>query len=197
MEPDDAALVARVVEGDHNAFAVLMRRHEDRVFSICLRLMGSRASALDATQETFLTLFRKAGQYRATAAVGTWLYRITVNTCYDQLRRERRRHAEPIPEYLDPSDPTAQDDFTSVELQPPIRRALDSLSPEFRAVVVLSDIEGYALPEVAEVLGLPVGTVKSRLFRARQRLAEQLGNLFSASEHPIRRPTQPTDTPPS
>ena len=94
---DDAALLAKVVEGDHDAFATLMRRHEDRVFAVCVRIMGNRTAALDATQETFLTLYRKASQYRATAAVGTWLYRISVNTCYDLLRKDRRRPSEAMP----------------------------------------------------------------------------------------------------
>lgn len=185
--PDDAALLARVVEGDQEAFAILMRRHEDRVFAVCLRLMGSRAAALDASQETFLTLYRKAGQYRATAAVGTWLYRITVNTCYDLLRKEKRRRSERIPEHLDPVDTAAQDPYTSVELRPSIENALAQLSPEFRSVVVLADVQGFSLPDVAQTLELPVGTVKSRLFRARRQLAAILGNLSKDSDH--QRPT--------
>jgi len=185
--PDDAALLARVAGGDHEAFATLMRRHEDRVFAVCLRLMGSRAAALDASQETFLTLYRKAGQYRATAAVGTWLYRITVNTCYDLLRKEKRRRSERIPEDLDPVDSAAQDPYTSVELRPSIEVALSQLSPEFRSVVVMADMQGFSLPEVAQTLELPVGTVKSRLFRARRQLAATLGNLSMDSDH--QRPT--------
>jgi RNA polymerase sigma-70 factor (ECF subfamily) len=181
---DDAALLARVVEGDHDAFATLMRRHEDRVFAVCLRIMGNRTSALDATQETFLTLYRKASQYRATAAVGTWLYRIGVNACYDLLRKERRRPSEAMPSYLDPADPHGEDPFTSVELRPSVEAALATLTADFRAVVTLSDIEGMSLPEVAEALNIPVGTVKSRLFRARRQLAGVLGNLSDGSEHP-------------
>ena len=181
--PDDAALLVRVVEGDHDAFATLMHRHEDRVFSVCLRIMGNRTSAFDATQETFLTLYRKANQYRATAAVGTWLYRIAVNTCYDLLRKERRRPSESMPSYLDPADPHAEDPYTSIELRPSVEAALASLTADFRAVVVLSDIEGMSLPEVAEALEIPVGTVKSRLFRARRQLAGVLGNLSDGSEH--------------
>ncbi|CAN5273247.1 sigma-70 family RNA polymerase sigma factor [soil metagenome] len=180
---DDAVLLERVAGGDHDAFSTLMRRHQDRVFSVCLRVMGNRSAAFDATQETFLTVFRKAHQYRATAAVGTWIYRIAVNACYDLLRKERRRPSEPMPDYLDPADPNAADSFTSVELAPSIAQALEKLSPEFRAVVVLSDIEGYALPDLAELLQLPLGTVKSRLFRARKQLASQLGNLLGGSEH--------------
>lgn len=181
---DDPTLLARVVKGDHEAFTVLMRRHEDRVFGVCLRLMGNRSAALDATQETFLTLYRKAGQYRGTAAVGTWLYRIAVNTCYDLLRKEKRRPLEALPDHLDPADPSSTDAFTSVELRPSVEAALATLSPEFRAVVVLSDVNAYSLPDVARVLELPVGTVKSRLFRARRQLAAVLGNLSTGPEHP-------------
>lgn len=180
---DDATLLAQVAAGDHSSFAILMQRHQDRVFSVCLRLMGSRHSALDATQETFTTLFRKADQYQGTAAVSTWLYRITVNTCYDLLRKERRRPTEAMPDYLDPADPMGDNPFTSADLRPDIERALGTLSPDFRAVVVLSDIEGYSLPDVAEALELPVGTVKSRLFRARRQLASVLGNHYPDSRH--------------
>jgi RNA polymerase sigma-70 factor (ECF subfamily) len=180
---DDAVLIERVVGGDHDAFSTLMRRHQDRIFSVCLRMMGNRSAAFDATQETFLTLFRKASQYRAGAAVGTWLYRIAINTCYDLLRRERRRPSEPLPDYLDPADPRAEDPFTAVELSAPIAAALSTLSAEFRAVVILSDIEGFGLPEVAERLEVPIGTVKSRLFRARRQLAAELGNLSGGSGH--------------
>jgi RNA polymerase sigma-70 factor (ECF subfamily) len=184
--PDDAALVARVVGGDHDAFTTLMRRHEERIFAVCLRLMGNRAAALDATQETFLALYRKAGQYRATAAVGTWLYRIAINNCYDLLRREKRRPAEAMPDFFDPADRTAEDPFTSVELRPSIEAALQELSPDFRTVVVLADIQGASLPEVAEALQVPMGTVKSRLFRARRQLGARLGNLSIDSDHQTR-----------
>ena len=181
--PDDADLLVRVVEGDHDAFTTLMHRHEDRVFAVCLRIMGSRTSALDATQETFLTLFRKANQYRANAAVGTWLYRIAVNTCYDLLRKERRRPSEAMPSYLDPADPRAQDQYTSIELRPSVEAALATLTADFRAVIILSDLEGMSLPEVADALEVPLGTVKSRLFRARRQLAVFLGNLSDGSGH--------------
>jgi RNA polymerase sigma-70 factor, ECF subfamily len=181
---EDAVLIAKVVEGDHDAFATLMRRHEDRFFSVCLRIMGNRSGALDATQETFLTLYRKASQYQATAAVGTWLYRIAINTCYDLLRKERRRPSEAMPSYLDPADPRGEDLYTSADLRPSIEAALSTLTPDFRAVVVLSDLEGMSLPEVAAALEIPVGTVKSRLFRARRQLAGVLGNLSDGSEHP-------------
>jgi len=175
--PDnDHELIGLVVEGDRDAFDQIMRNHEDRVFSVCLRIMADRDQALDATQETFLTVFRKADQFKGNSALGTWIYRIAVNTCYDQLRKSKRRRADPLPEGFEPSDPSAEEAIESAALRPEIRSALDQIPIDFRTAIVLSDIEGMSLPEVAGVLGVPVGTVKSRLFRGRRLLAQHLGN---------------------
>ena len=172
----DQELLARVVGGDHDAFNQIMRNHEDRVFSVCLRIMGNREHALDATQETFLTAFRKADQFKGNSALGTWIYRIAVNTCYDQLRKQKRRRTDPIPDHLDPTDHSAEDEVEAAGLRPEIMEALAAIPQDFRSAVVLSDIEGMGLPEVADVLGVPVGTVKSRVFRGRRLLAQELGN---------------------
>lgn len=174
--PSDTELLARAAAGDHEAFTEVMRIHEGRVFSVCLRIMGSRDRALDAVQDTFLTVFRKSGQFKGKAAVGTWIYRIAVNTCYDHLRKAKRRPADPMPDYHDPADDSAEDEVDSAGIRPDIRQALQNIPEEFRAAVVLSDMEGMSLPEVAEVLGIPVGTVKSRVFRGRRQLARLLGN---------------------
>ncbi len=170
----DARLLARVLDGDHDAFNQIMRNHEDRVFSVCLRIMGSREQALDAVQETFLTAFRKADQFKGNSALGTWIYRIAVNTCYDQLRKQKRRATEPIPEHLDPADHFAEDAMDSAALRPELQRALAALPDDFRTAVVLADIEGLGLNQVAEIVGVPVGTVKSRVFRGRRLLADAL-----------------------
>lgn len=172
----DAVLLARVADGDHDAFTEVMRAHEDRVFSVCLRIMGDREKALDATQETFLTAFRKAHQFEGKSTFGTWVYRIAVNTCYDQLRKQKRRPSEPMPDYFDPADASAQEAVEAAGIRPELQEALSSLSPEFRSAIVLSDIEGMSLPEAAETLGVPVGTMKSRVFRGRRLLAQHLGN---------------------
>jgi RNA polymerase sigma-70 factor (ECF subfamily) len=171
----DADLLARVAQGDHDAFTDVMRIHESRVFAVCLRVLGDRELALDAAQETFLTAFRKAGQFKGDSALGTWLYRIAVNTCYDMIRRSKRRPFEPMPEHLDPSDAGAEEMIESAGMRPDILRALAALPVEFRAAIVLSDVEGLALPDVALALGVPVGTVKSRVFRGRRLLARHLG----------------------
>lgn len=173
----DVELIGLVAKGQASALDELMRRHEDLVFAVCLRLMGSREAALDAAQETFLTVFRKADRYRAEAAFTTWLYRVATNTCFDLLRKAKRRRTEPIPEYHDPVDVSTVDAFTSVELKPSIEAALMSIPVDYRAAVVLSDIHGLGIAEISDALEIPAGTVKSRVFRGRRLLAEILGNI--------------------
>lgn len=172
----DAALVERYLTGDVAAFDELMRAHQDRVFGICLRMLRDREAALDATQETFIAVFRKADHFAGRSAFSTWLYRVAVNTCYDAARRRQRHRTDPMPEGFEPSDTTSEDDLAAAELRPDLERALAGVPTEFRAAVVLADVEGLALQTVADVLGVPVGTVKSRVFRGRRMLAEQLGN---------------------
>ncbi len=177
-------LIRQVARGDRDAFDELMRTHEDLIFSVCLRIMGSRDAALDATQETLLTVFRKAAQFRGDSAFTTWLYRVTTNTCYDELRKAKRRRTEPLPEFHDPVDIRVGDDLAAVESAPTIEAALAELAPDFRAAVVLSDIQGMSMAEIAEALELPIGTVKSRVFRARRQLATSLGNHRQHSRRP-------------
>ncbi|MEX0863545.1 MAG: sigma-70 family RNA polymerase sigma factor [Acidimicrobiia bacterium] len=172
---EDAQLLARVAGGDHQAFTRVMEAHEDRIFAVCLRILANRENALDATQETFLTAFRKAHQFQGNSALGTWLYRIAVNTCYDLLRKAKRRPAEPMLEHMDFADPGAEEHVISAGHRHEIMTALASLPAEFRAAVVLSDIEEMPLPEIALALGVPIGTVKSRVFRGRRLLAARLG----------------------
>lgn len=181
---EDVALLNRYLGGDIGAFDELVRAHEDRVMGICMRMMGNRDAALDAVQETFITVFRKADRYQERAAFSTWLYRVAVNTCYDQLRKAKRRRTEPLPEHTDPADRQSGDAFVSAELRPDIEDALAKTPMEFRSAVVLVDIQGLSLQQAAEILDVPVGTVKSRVFRGRKQLAKSLGNLREGSRHP-------------
>lgn len=179
----DVALIDRYLTGDIDAFNELMDAHEDRVFAICLRMMRDREAALDATQDTFLTVFRKADRFKAKAAFSTWLYRVAVNTCYDHLRRKKRKQAGQLPESYDPEDVAAGDAFEAADVRPSIETALADLSDEFRSAVVLVDLQGLSVEQAADILEVPTGTVKSRLFRARKQLARKLGNLNPDSEH--------------
>lgn len=183
--PDtDAALLRRYLAGDLRAFETLMEAHEQRVFAISLRIMRNREEALDATQETFITVLRKAAGFEGRAAFSTWLYRVAVNTCYDQLRKKRRRPTSPLPEGHEPVDRSINGLLEAVELRPAIEEALAALPEEFGSAVILADLEGLPLRRVSEILDVPLGTVKSRLFRGRRLLAEELGNLFEPDNYP-------------
>lgn len=179
---EDSQLIERYLAGSLAAFNELMAAHEDRVFGICLRIMRDRESALDAVQETFLTVYRKADKFTGESAFSTWLYRVATNTCYDQLRKLKRRAADPLPEATDPADPHSDSAFLAVELRPDLLIALATLTPDFHKAIILADMEGLPLQQVAEMLGVPVGTIKSRVFRARRQLAEALRNQTTDSE---------------
>jgi len=181
----DRGLIDRFLDGDQAAFNDLMAAHEDRVFAVCLRMLRDREAALDATQETFITVFRKVGSFAGKSAFSTWLYRVAVNTCYDSLRRQKRHRADPLPEHHDPPDRTSGDEIAAAELRPDIEPALMEVPIEFRSAIVLVDLEGLSLQDAAEALGVAVGTVKSRLFRGRRLLAESLGNLLPTRDTPI------------
>jgi RNA polymerase sigma-70 factor (ECF subfamily) len=181
----DDQLVSAFLSGEQAAFTELMERHENRIYALAWRLMGNRQDALDATQEVFLQLLRKLDRYDSRSAFSTWLYRVATNVCYDLLRRRRRQPGVSLdaePPAIE--DPRAEEPFTSVELRPELSRALGELSEEFRSVVVLHDIEQLRYSDIAEVLSIPVGTVKSRLSRGRHELAELLRNLSPDPNRP-------------
>jgi len=174
-DPSDEALLAAHLRGDRQAFGVLVRRHERRVYGLCLRLLGNREDAEDATQEAFLAALRHAASFRRTAAFSTWLYRIAVNAATDQGRRRARARSVPLleegPKQLAPVVPDATEEVAGAIA---VQAALARVPLDFRVALVLCDL--YQLPSVqaSEILGIPVGTVKSRAFRGRLALAELL-----------------------
>ncbi|MDQ4125692.1 MAG: sigma-70 family RNA polymerase sigma factor [Actinomycetota bacterium] len=168
----DEDLLRQAAAGDQSAFSALVRRHEDRVFGIAIRITGDRADALDATQDTFVSVFRQAGSFRAEAAFTTWLYRVAVNACRDLLRR-RRRLPEPtdeLPERVRPGIGTEE----VVGLRLDLARALAQLPDEYRDAVLMHDLGALPYEEIAQITGVALGTVKSRISRGRRRLAELL-----------------------
>ncbi|HEX2030657.1 MAG TPA: RNA polymerase sigma factor [Actinomycetota bacterium] len=168
--PPDEELVRRFLAGDRAAFSTLVERHERRVYNVAYRVLGRSDDAADATQDVFLTCLRKLRGFRGTSAFTTWLHRVTVNACYDALRkRGREEPAEELPDEAAGPDPADQA-VAAVDVQ----RALALVPPEFRVVLVLHDLQGVAYEEIAESLGAPLGTVKSRLHRGRVALARAL-----------------------
>ncbi|MDQ3951712.1 MAG: sigma-70 family RNA polymerase sigma factor [Actinomycetota bacterium] len=168
----DEELLERAAAGDQRAFSALVRRHEDRVFGIAIRITGDRADALDATQDTFVAVFRQAGSFRAEAAFTTWLYRVAVNASRDLLRKRRRfpEPAEELPERARPGIGTEE----TVGLRIDLARALAQLPEEYREAVVMHDLGALPYDEIARLTGAALGTVKSRISRGRRRLAELL-----------------------
>jgi RNA polymerase sigma-70 factor (ECF subfamily) len=171
-EGTDEALVRRAQRGDRAAFDQLVVRHRDRVYAVALRLTRNPADAEDALQDTFLNAYRALGRFGGRARVSTWLYRIAANASYDVISRRHGRD-QPLDdgayEPASPGDPYAQDaQRRALEL------ALAALPDEFREAVVLCDIAGLGAGEAAELLGVPAGTVKSRVFRARALLVVAL-----------------------
>src|SRR5262249_39390534 len=153
----------------------LVRRHRDRLWAVALRTLGDREEAADAVQEALLSAFRSADRFRGDAAVGTWLHRIVVNACLDRVRRRQARPTVPLPAMglAEPAHtPIAEHDPPLV-----VRAALARLPAEQRAAIVLVDVHGYPVAEVAVMLGVAEGTVKSRCARGRARLAVLLGHL--------------------
>jgi RNA polymerase sigma-70 factor, ECF subfamily len=176
---DDGALLAAHVEGDPDAFAELVARHRDRLWAVALRTTGDREDASDAVQEALLSAFRHAESFRGDAQVSTWLHRIVVNACLDRMRQHKIRRTEPLPDDEDRlgaiADKLSQDDPAEAsERRRDVMLALDQLTEEQRVALVLVDMEGYSVDEVAELVGCAPGTVKSRCARGRVRLVPLL-----------------------
>jgi RNA polymerase sigma-70 factor, ECF subfamily len=193
----DADLLAAHVAGDPEAFGILFGRHRDRLWAVALRTMGNPHDAADGLQDGLVAAYRRAGTFRGDAAVTTWLHRVVVNACLDRLRAAKVRRADPLPDDLDAyadrgatavstaagtvGAATATLDPEEAVLAADRRRAvlaaLATLTAEQRAALVLVDMEGYSVAEVAVMLECAEGTVKSRCSRGRDRLAVLLGGL--------------------
>jgi RNA polymerase sigma-70 factor, ECF subfamily len=170
VEDPDAPLVARARRGDRWAFEQLVERHPHSLFNLAARTLGSADDAADAVQEAFIRAWLALPRFRGGARFSTWLYRITLNAAHDQ---RAKRRTEPLDEVREPANP--QDAFLIAELSTSLQGALDALEEDYRVAVVLYDLLGCSYAEIAELTDVPEGTVKSRIFRGRSRLAELLG----------------------
>ena len=173
---DDLQLIQQAQGGDLEAFNALVLRHQDRLFTITYRIMGEGDSAADMAQDAFLTAYRKLDTYRG-GSFKAWLARIATNLCYDELRRRKRRPADYI-EDLPGSDlddgpplpaetPSPEQVAQQGELNRALQDCINGLKDDQRVVLVLSDVQGLSYQEIAESAGITLGTVKSRLSRAR------------------------------
>ena len=168
-------LIVAAQAGDRRALDDLLRLHYQQVYRICRRMTGNDQDALDATQDALIALTRGIHRYDGRASFSTWSYRVTTNACLDELRRRKRR---PVPEAELPVDarpggPPGHDQAVADRLA--LDEALAGLAPEFRAPVVLRDVLGLDYAEIADVLDIPPGTVRSRIARGRRSLANEMG----------------------
>ena len=174
----DEDLIGRFLSGDAGAFADLVDRHRQRVYNLCLRLLGDPDDAADASQDTFLSVLTKLDGFRGDAAFTTWVHRIAVNACYDLTRKRRRqpmlRAAGDADDSHDlgPAVPDPADELAGTR---DAVTALRAIPEEFRVALVLADLQDLAYEEIAQVLDVPIGTVKSRIHRGRVALARAMG----------------------
>ncbi len=180
LHEDDNRLIRRFLEGDGRAFDILVERYQQRVFNIIRHTMGAKGEAVDLAQEVFVKVYRSLSSYEQRSAFPTWLYRITVNVCLDELRRIRRSGRVAFEEISGRTEEEiAEPDDTGRiveqrELQAIVRKAIEELPEASRVVISLRDINGLSYEEIAAILHCRVGTVKSRLFNARMKLRDDL-----------------------
>lgn len=192
----DAELLEAHVAGDADAFAELLGRHQNRLWSVALATMRDPDEAADAVQDAVISAFRAAAGFRGDSAVTTWLHRIVVNSCLDRLRRRRVRPTVELPaagpgEPADPRDRIAEQDTIVV-----VREALAQLGEDQRAAITLVDLHGYSVAEAAKIIGVAQGTVKSRCARGRLQLADLLGHLRPDPPATVGNPARPAGVQP-
>ncbi|MGQ0552374.1 MAG: RNA polymerase sigma factor [Planctomycetota bacterium] len=181
MRDADAALVARLRAGEEAACREFVDAYRDRILSVVSRILGSSEQSEDLAQETFLKAFRAIDRFEGQSALFTWLYRIAVNTARDELSTRRRRPTHsiegadgPLVEPEDTGDGPAERLVREERIRA-VRAALERLPEPFRTTLILRDMEGNSYEQVAEILGISIGTVESRIFRARCKLRVLLG----------------------
>jgi RNA polymerase sigma-70 factor (ECF subfamily) len=187
-EPTDKELVKRVQKGDKGAFDLLVLKYEQKIVNLVMRYVRDPEQALDISQEAFIKAYRALPRFRGDSAFYTWLYRIAVNTAKNYLAAQRRR---PMDVELDLQDPeqyglhaklketdTPESVTISNELQETLERAIAALPDDLRTAIILRELDGMSYEEIAQTMECPVGTVRSRIFRARDAIGKKIGNLL-------------------
>ncbi|MCL6647985.1 MAG: sigma-70 family RNA polymerase sigma factor [Chloroflexi bacterium] len=175
----DEYWVGRALD-DPEAYAVLVERYQTRIYSLCLRLTGSPDDAADLAQETFLRAYRGLKTFRLGARFSPWLYKIAVNLCLNYRKGKATQPALPLHDQLRSGEVSPERQAEQQELRAQLLHAVDQLPPNYRAVIVLRHLHDLPYEEIAEALGVPLGTVKTWLFRARERLQQQLAPVRGA-----------------
>ena len=182
---DDEDLARRAAAGERPALEALLARHLDQIHAVCHRVLGHPEDALDATQEALIAITRGIDRFDGRSRFTTWMYRVATNAALDEARRRRRRPiaAEFVPEIATTADATG-----AVDARLDVDAALATIPPDYRAAVALRDLVGLDYAEIATVLDIPIGTVRSRIARGRATLADRIGNRDDPTERPTSRP---------
>ena len=173
-------LIARAVKGDAAAFNELLAGHEKKMYAVCLRMCANHEDAQDCLQEAMLRVYRSISGFKGQSAFSTWLYRVTMNTCLDELRRRKGKATTSLDGLLDsgwsPSDEedTPEKHAIGAEQRRAVQTMIAELPEDMRAAVVLRDIQGYSYEEISQMLEINVGTIKSRISRGREKLREKI-----------------------
>lgn len=178
---DDLSLIDRFKAGDISAFEEILLRHQDKIYNLCRRMLGDAHDAEDAAQDVFLKAYQNLNKFEPEASLHTWLYRIAVNTCIDYRRNpffeslfKSSREGDEFVEDRPVDSPSPERLYESKQISKAIQLALGRLSPKLRIVIILREIECLSYEEIAEVLDISIGTVKSRISRAREELKKLL-----------------------
>lgn len=186
---DEYTLIQAAREGDLDAFNTLVLHYQDLAYNIAYRIMGEHGAADDAAQEAFISAYQKLQQYRG-GSFKAWLLRIVTNNCYDELRRRQRQPVTPLkpelpdgetlddPHWIEDDSFTPEEQTEQAQLQDAIQHCINALDRKFKVILVLVDVEGLDYQTAAEAAGTPVGTVKSRLARARERMQDCLQGFW-------------------
>ncbi len=187
-EPTDTELVKRVQKGDKGAFDVLVLKYQHKIVNLVMRYVRDQEQALDITQEAFIKAYRALPRFRGDSAFYTWLYRIAVNTAKNHLAAQRRR---PLDVELDMQDPeqydlhaklketdTPEGVTISQEVKRTVEKAIQGLPEDLRTAIILRELDGMSYEEIAQTMECPVGTVRSRIFRAREAISKKVGTLI-------------------
>lgn len=189
MTASDLELIEDFKKGDEGVFEELVRRYQKKVYNSTYRMMGNHEDAWDLAQESFLRVYRNLSRFQGKASFSTWLFTITTNTCRDELRkRQRRVKTQSLSEPIQTKDGELERELVDVsmipeeislnrELQDEIQEVIDKLPTEQKEVIILREFDGFNYGEIAEITGVAIGTVKSRISRARRNLRSELNKL--------------------
>jgi len=188
LTEDEKTLIVKCQKGDYEAFEILIDKYNERAYAVAFGVMGNHHDASDMTQESFIKVYKNIGKFNFRSSFNTWLYRIVKNTCIDELRKKKRKKVVSLDAGIEGDDgdyfmqvvdekADIQAKLESEETTELVWSALEKLNEKHRSVLVLADIKGYDYLEISRMLDLPLGTVKSRISRARENMAEILKRI--------------------